>query len=207
MDAGGITGADAGKARSGDTFVCVASGPSLAKWQCRYIRDKAVEVIATNTSFKAISPPAIVYGCDGIWWDRYAREVREAGFEGWTQDAEAAQKYGLKYVKAKSGRGLCHDPMQIFHGANSGYQAIGLAYVLGASRIILIGYDMQHTRGKTHWHGDHPKGLTNAHGINKWVRNFDALAVDLAAEGVGVVNCTVETALTCFPRADLRDVL
>lgn len=95
----------------------------------------------------------------------------------------------------------------IHHGANSGYQAIGLAYHLGADRIVLIGYDMQHTNGRTHWHGDHPSGLTNAFGIEKWVKNFSALAKDLKEEGVEVVNCSIETALTCFPRADLRDVL
>jgi len=97
--------------------------------------------------------------------------------------------------------------MQIHSGLNSGYQAIGLAYALGADRIILIGYDMQHTGGARHWHGDHPDGLKNAQGVEKWVKHFESLAVDLEGEGIEVVNCTIETALTCFQRADLRDVL
>ena len=97
--------------------------------------------------------------------------------------------------------------MCVHHGQNSGYQAVGLAYHLKADRIILIGFDMQRTGGKSHWHGDHPRGLNNADAVHKWPRHFPALAADLREDGVEVVNCTIETALTCFPCADLRDVL
>lgn len=90
---------------------------------------------------------------------------------------------------------------------NSGYQAINLAYHFGVSRILLIGYDMQRTGGKAHWHGDHVSGLTNAEGLSKWATRFPALAQDLEREGVEVINCSQETALTCFPRARLEDVV
>lgn len=92
-------------------------------------------------------------------------------------------------------------------GRNSGYQAINLAFHFGASTIALVGYDMQHTGGVTHWHGDHPAGMRNASTVKNWLSGFDALAADLRDEGLDVVNCTIETALTCFPRADLRDVI
>ena len=69
--------------------------------------------------------------------------------------------------------------MCVHHGQNSGYQAVGLAYHLKADRIILIGFDMQRTGGKSHWHGDHPRGLNNADAVHKWPRHFPALAADL----------------------------
>lgn len=78
---------------------------------------------------------------------------------------------------------------------------------MGAERIILIGFDMQQTAGRSHWHGNHPSGLGNAEGVAGWRKNFPALAADLAARGVETINCTIETALDCFPRADLRCVL
>lgn len=192
--------------KRGGTFVCVASGPSLARWQCRYLRDKAVTTIATNTSFQAIES-GICYGCDGIWWDKYHAEVRAKGLEAWTQDKAAAQNYGLNYIRGRKGRGLSREPHTICNGTNSGYQAIGLAYYLGAAEIVLIGYDMQRTGGRTHWHGDHPKGLRNVEGIERWIVHFGPLAEDLKAEGIEVVNCSIETALPCWPRADLRDVI
>lgn len=103
--------------------------------------------------------------------------------------------------------GLCTEPHTINHGLNSGYQAINLAYHTGAKRIILLGYDMQHTGGKSHWHGDHPKSLSNAQGIHNWRHRFIALAGDLKRMGVQVYNCSTDTALKCFERADVRDVL
>lgn len=102
---------------------------------------------------------------------------------------------------------MCTTKDTINHGTNSGYQAINLAYHFDVKRIILLGFDMQHTNGKTHWHGDHPKRLTNAAGIENWLPRFKPLAQDLERLGVEVINCTTETAITCFKRADLRDVL
>lgn len=96
--------------------------------------------------------------------------------------------------------------MEINHGMNSGYQAINLAYHFGVSRIILLGYDMQHTEGKRHWFGDHPKSLTNADGIHNWVKGFSLLAKDLEREGVEVINCSPTTALTCFKRAEIESL-
>lgn len=113
----------------------------------------------------------------------------------------------MNWIRSRSNPGLCTTPGEINHGMNSGYQAIGLAYQFGAERIILIGYDMQHTGGQRHWHGDHPDGLTNATGVQKWATRFPALAKGLQIEGVEVINASRETALTCFPRANLEDVL
>lgn len=90
---------------------------------------------------------------------------------------------------------------------NSGHQAIQYAYHKGAARILLIGYDMQHTGGKRHWHADHGGGLSNAEGISGWVRCFTPLAKELALMGVQVVNCSETTALQCFERGALSDHL
>ena len=98
-------------------------------------------------------------------------------------------------------------PGQIGAGGNSGFQAIGLAYQLGATKIILVGYDMQYTGGKTHRFGDHPKPLSNFVGIQNLVKRFSPLADGLRRAELPVYNCTIETALKCFERANLEDVL
>lgn len=91
----------------------------------------------------------------------------------------------------------------IHYNSNSGAQAINLAYLLGASRIILLGYDMGAT-GNTHWFGRHPKGLSTGR-YGNYIPEFTRLAADLSNEGVEVINCTRKTALTQFRRADLAD--
>ncbi|MBO6542298.1 MAG: hypothetical protein JJ939_12080 [Alphaproteobacteria bacterium] len=104
--------------------------------------------------------------------------------------------------------GLCLKAPYIHRGANSGYQAINLAVHLGAAKIVLLGFDMQ-ASDKPHWHGFHPSGLNNPNQINfdVWIRNFDAVPPFLARAGVDLVNCSRETALTCFRRGNLKDEL
>ena len=190
----------------GKTVAIIASGPSLTKEQCDYVRKSGWKTIAINTSYKLAPWADVIYGCDGAWWHQNHRNLPEEA-EKWTQDKNAHINLGVNYVEAKWGAGLntkTKPHIQIHHGKNSGYQAINLAYHWGVSRIILLGYDMQHTRGKAHWFGDHPKSLTNAHGIEGWVKDFAFLARDLKSEGVQVFNCSPETALTCFERVELE---
>lgn len=90
---------------------------------------------------------------------------------------------------------------------NSGHQAINLACVFGASRILLLGYDCQHTGGKSHWHGDHPKTLGNARCVTHWGKGFRRQAQDADLRGVEIVNCSRATSLTCFRRATITECL
>lgn len=92
-------------------------------------------------------------------------------------------------------------------GNNGGYSAINLAYLLGARKIYLLGYDMGLSEdGARHWHGDHPAHLNNDSDYADWIERFDDLAADLASEGVEVVNCSRRTALACFPRATVEEI-
>jgi hypothetical protein len=61
--------------------------------------------------------------------------------------------------------------------------------------------------GEFHWHGRHPKNLDRSCPVKSWAKNFPALADDLRAEGVEVINATRETALECFPRMGLEEAL
>ena len=148
----------------------------------------------------------MLYACDDKWWEKYHREVVESGFAGelWTQDNRAAQKYGLRRIQGMHAPGLGRN--MVHWGGNSGYQAINLAYLWGAQRIVLLGYDMQKTGGQSHWFGDHPQGLNRNSPYAEWVKRFDRLATDLRDEGVEVFNATRETALTCFPRTPIEEI-
>jgi len=96
--------------------------------------------------------------------------------------------------------------LETFNGyGNSGAACITLAANGGAKRIILLGYDCQKTDGKAHWHGDHPRQLGNAKQIDRWHEKFEAQAKELM--GLEIINCSRASALTCWPRAQLEDVL
>jgi hypothetical protein len=80
---------------------------------------------------------------------------------------------------------------------------MSLAYVWGVKKMILLGFDMQRTNGKSHWHGDHPKGLGNGSRYSGWLVAMGKLAKGLSDKGVEVVNCSRQSALQCFRRSTI----
>lgn len=188
-----------------NTAAIVASGPSLNKQQIRKAlkKGKNWRWIAVNDSYKLAPFADILYACDKEWWDKYASSIEFEG-ERWTQDNDAAAQYGLNHVSGVSLPGLGTDCVHF--GDNGGYQAINLAYLLGARRIILLGFDCQPVGGLDHWFGQHPEGLVQRQPYESWQQKFPALARDLQAEGVEVINCSPTTALDCFPIQMIEDV-
>lgn len=136
---------------------------------------------------------------DSAWWEHYGPEV-DAVFRG--------ERFSLA---ARKGVARVRSPFMRVQGQNSGAGAIALAHHFGARRVLLLGYDCQHTGGKTHWHGDHPqhripgRQLGNAGSVAKWPGQFAELR--RLTPGLEIINCSRDTALTIFPRAALEDVL
>lgn len=149
----------------------------------------------------------MLYACDGDWWGHYIKEVREK-FSGelWTQDEDAAPAHRLNRVSGDGREGLGRNWV-IHFGSNSGYQLINLVYHFGARKIILLGFDMQRTDGKSHHHGDHPGKLNRSLPFHTWKKKFNRLAQDLREQSVEVINATRETALDCFPKMSLEEAL
>jgi len=142
---------------------------------------------------------------DRKWWHQYALTI-SGEFELWTSHPEAARVYRLNFIRSEPGGGLSKTPGTIRQGGNSGFQAVALALHFGAARVILLGYDMQFTNGRSHWHGDHSVKLGNPvpERMRFWHEQFRALGRETT---VPIVNATRETALRCFPRVTLAEAL
>jgi hypothetical protein len=200
--------------RKWERVVCVASGPSLSIHQAQVLKDAfklacfGWHVIVVNNTWQMIPTAEVLYASDGPWWDRFLPQVRrEYKGECWTRSRFHAHRDKLHFVQCSDEPGLTTKPGFVFSGSNSGYQAVNLAYLFGAKEILLVGYDMQRTYGMSHWHGDHHGGLSQQMPMETWVIKFEQLAKDLRERGVRVVNCSIETALTCFDREDLESCL
>lgn len=102
--------------------------------------------------------------------------------------------------------GFSLDPSVINFGSNSGFQAINLAIAFGAKRIVLVGFDMTASNGGTHFFGNHPKGLIQNANYERFIPAFERAAKKLPSD-IKIINCTPNSALRCFPTADLTDVL
>lgn len=152
-------------------------------------------MIVANTTYRIAPWADALFAIDQVWWDTHIKEVNQ-NFKGARFTTHPMAK---KYHAIKVG------PIEFKTYGNSGAGCISLAAQGNAKRIILLGFDSQRTGGKTHWHGDHPPHLGNAGAIPEWAQKFADQARDLS--NIEILNCSRETALTCYPRATLESVL
>jgi len=144
-----------------------------------------------------------LYACDRKWWKHHIDDVK-AAFKGelYTQNVGwkpgEAEALGLTVLQSVDEPGLSKEQGIIHQGKNSGYQAVNLAYLMGATQIFLLGYDMG-CSGKTHFFGDHPDAVGNRRNYSQYIRHFDTI------KEIEVINLSRETALN-FPRADIDQV-
>ena len=190
----------------GGTVVCMASGPSLTQEDADYCRGKADGVIVVNTTYQRAPWADCLIASDVRWWN-WHKGAKD--FQGLKYATSKHVKWaGVQILRNTGPKGLELDPTGLRHGINTGYRAVNLAVHFGAARILLLGYDMK--RGEDakrleHWHGDHP--IPSRSHYPTFIRYFQTIVEPLKELGIEVWNCTPGSALDCFPKADLRDVL
>jgi hypothetical protein len=183
---------------SGRTVVCIASGPSLTVEDCEAVKASGHPTVVTNTTFRTCTWADVLFGFDEPWWRRYIDEVK-------------AVFHGLLFSKSpvvyKLGVECAHNDRRFVSFGLSGTDAISLAFAAGSKRILMLGYDSQFTDGKSHHHGDHPKGLNNCGSIHSWPVRFGRLSKYAKNIGVSIINVSRVSALTCFERDSLEACL
>lgn len=131
--------------------------------------------------------------------------------ERWTQDKQGgpacAKRWGLRLVRSEQGNEVSFDADYICQGWNSGFQGLNLAVLFGCQRIVLLGFDMRPAKGKHHFNGNHPGKLNRASPYALFRAAFEAAAPQLDAAGIEVINCSRQTALKCFERRAIEEVL
>lgn len=176
-----------------------------------------------NRVWEIVPDLAVLYACNEEFWSHYwCDQLLSHPAHKWTTNRVAARKFNLNLVAEKSAKGLSSTSTVIHHGHGSGYSLINLAYLMGASRIILLGYDLRYAAdydgsekrvGSTprHYFGEYPSALMH------WPKTHvkDGVHVELldlyrsvAKQGlIEIVNCTGQnSALDCFPRMDIDAV-
>lgn len=183
-----------------NTICIIAGGPSLIREDVERFERATLPLMGTNNAYQITDKLTYLYACDTRWWDKHYHNTYPC------------KKYSLlktKYpdvqqMKDDGVEGLSLEWPKLKNGKNSGYQAINLAVLLGYKYIVLLGYDMQLTGDKIHWHGRH-EGLGNPtkKNLQEWCNHYNNLAVILKRLNIKVFNFSRETALTCFPRFKL----
>lgn len=194
---------------AGETAVVMASGPSMCSEDAEYVRGKA-RTIVVNTTFRLAPWADFLYSNDHDWMEMHLHEIGLkfkgdviCGHSAYMRDPVIDHIPFDKWAIGLRAASGC-----IAWGMNSGGAAISLAHRLGASRIVLLGYDQQWTNNMPRWHGRHPGQLQNQKpGFHRWAEWFEQAAIDAKDEGISIVNCSRETSLACFPRMALQEAL
>lgn len=183
---------------AGKTVACIASGPSLTPDDVALIERQGMPAIVTNNTYRLAPWADALFGFDLKWWRQYGQEA--AGFAG--------ERLTISPGATKFGARLCPSPNVIMRYGNSGAAALALALQGNPSRVLLLGYDAKKSgNGKAHWHEDHPAGLSNCKSIGTWGKHFELTAMLARRRDAIVLNVSRETAIRCFQRAKLEDVL
>jgi hypothetical protein len=187
---------------SGHDAVVIATGPSLTQEDVNYVEGKA-KVVIVNDAYKIAPFADCLFAADKKWWEWHNGVP---GFEGqkWTSDEQMAKKYNLCFIRKSNGKGFSRRQDTLHTGGNSGYQALNLAYLFGANRLIMLGFDHKiSSDGKSHFFGDHPDEVRSRYSY--WRRFWEDLAAQKPPHKI--INCTRDTTLDMFTCKPLEEVL
>ena len=165
-------------------WTVLGSGPSMRQELVDYVHGKCQTVAVSDTYRLAPWADAIV-SHDAVWWDVHTEAWKLAGrkFSGRPHPAVELLPFDVAYLG----------------GINSGLQGMRAAALMGASKILLLGFDMH----GDHFFGAHPYPLQNttADRLAIHIRQFDLW------KGCPVTNCTPGSALKRFPYMALHEAL
>lgn len=186
-------------------WIIVATGQSVDADQVEQCR--GFNTLAISDAYRIAPHARACYSCDKRWWDYHYEPLRASGFAGelWTQDAGAAGAYGLRYIECSRAPGLSTERRIRAGGqvGNSGAQAINLAYLWGARKLVLLGFDFH----GTHFFGEHPKPVKVSSVFGQMINSMWPMAYDLKRLGVQVLNCSPISKLPFWPLVPLTTAL
>jgi hypothetical protein len=202
---------------TGETVVCMATGPSLTSEQVDVVRNAKVRTIAINDlGLSSRNPSAswcdIWYAADQTFWLEPAYEMQARASHALkvcAEDASCRTKNLLAVVDLFLQTNDDAKALQFIQGfavsgGHGGYQCLQLAMSLGASRVLLIGYDCKPNGEQTNYFGRKPQHLHKASPYKAWVESYQNLVL---REGSTVINCTPGSAIKAYPFADIRECL
>lgn len=201
------------------TIIVCGTGPSITQQQIDLVNKSDAKVIGCNRAYQIFNID-VLHGCNYQFWKYWWHDIKDKSFLKYTTRPELKGEHeGLEYIREKWIDGLSIDPNYIAAHHGTGPQAVNLAYLMGAKTILLVGWDMRFPgkiddrtyTEKRRYLGEDP--LTEKH----WPRtapNGDLAGLIKEMEtikpedyGVNIINCTPNSAMTCFPMMELSEAL
>lgn len=167
------------------TFAVLATGPSMTQAVADRVRGKC-RVVAVSDAYQLAPWADALVSQDRKWWDHHPEALQFAGRKFSTNRIPGVEQVAIRILQT---------------GTNSGLVAMEIARLLGAKRLLLLGFDLQ----GSHYFGPHPAPLRNTSEARfvQMLRQFSRWDQGR----VEVINCTPGSRLKRFPMANLEDVI
>lgn len=199
------------KKAEGQTVFIIAGGPSLKDFDFSILKDKTC--IALNSAYKGIPNLDAILWTDNDWAAKHYDNLML--YEGCKFQTRTC---GDRFVNSET-KGFANScvlnkmndygftmDINSVCGNNSGAQALNFVTNLKPYRIILLGYDMGYSKGRTHWHEGYE--VTDASVYrNLFIPSINLMAPFIEKMGVDVVNCNENSNLECFRKDSLEKYL
>lgn len=168
-------------------WAILAPGPSATAAQAQLVHEAGIPIGAVGCAYQLAPMAKFVASSDRAWWRNYAAAFKFPARYSMIQlpDVEQVKIDGLESC------------------VNSGVLGLEIAKRMGATTILLLGCDM---RG-SHFFGAYTNGLRNASASQRKQHMQQYVRWGLLNRSVQVINCTPNSALTCFPMSSLDAVL
>lgn len=194
----------------GEPVIIVAGGPSLKGFDFSRLAGK--NVIAINRAYQDCPDATMLWwsDCRFWWWHRKgilghkARHMGtcDVGYANGPKLAPTIQAYRLT-----GNYGFDDNPKCVRSGNNSSYAAMHTSIHLGASMQILMGVDMRYIDKESHYHGGYEVRHEEAILTDYMLPHFQGLVEPLAERGISVLNASIDSALTLWPRCSIDEGL
>lgn len=203
------------------TCVCIASGPSLTAEDVALVKNyrmhgaMMVRAIAINDCGLARRLPLaapwadILYAADAKWWSFYRPAFTDLRVSGepvppiQSQRGPPIEIQTIPLTMLARGESMPRVPGSVVSGDHSGFQALGLALTLGATRILLLGYDCGGSRRNCH--KDRERQFSTEPPFDQWVPKYQQAADQWPK--VEIINCAMNSRITVFPKRPLGECL
>lgn len=200
----------------GKTAVVIGTGPSLSLTQLHVVAraklDGKCRVFVVNDAVFVAWWADWLHACDKKWWMWHNNTaIKFPGIRTTCDDSvpESWARYLIAQPPKEDGScgGFAEAPDTVAAGGNGGYQIIQIAAKTGVNRILLLGLDMKAPAdGPAHYHGDHPDRIRSNY-ADTMLPYFPSLAEALKERDIETINCAPGSAIDCFPRAKIEDLL
>jgi hypothetical protein len=189
----------------GETAYILCGGPSLAGFDFDRLKER--RVIAINSSVFSAPFAEVCFFGDARWWGWNHKQLARE-YKGLVVSSSEIDAPGIHRLQKKIPPPAITDNRNALTVRNTSLTgAINLAVHFGCNRIVLLGADMRaDTDGKTHHHTPHPIRQV----VGCWDRQMTELKgtiKPLADKGVEVINTSLDSRLTWWPKRSIDEVL